>query len=478
VQQQLEEQLAPLQKRIPVLPRSVKGEFRRFKWAVLIVAYGVFFGLPWLPWERADAPSQAVLFDLPGRRFLIFDFVAYPQDVLWLALLLFIAAVLLFFVTGLVGRAFCGYFCFQTLWTDFYIWIESKIQGERPARIRLFRQPWDREKIVKLGLTHLLWLLASFWTGISFVAYFAHAPQLLADFLTGQATTAAYLTVGVITLSTYAAAGLMREQVCAFICPYGRFQSVMYDPETLAVHYDAKRGEGAHGRAGARGGQRSLEERRASGHGDCIDCGMCVQVCPAGIDIRDGLQYRCISCGLCIDACNSIMDSMCFPRGLIRYDSETNLAKARPDKPHLHWTRLKIIGYGVALVGMTAYLIVSIATRSEFERSVSQVRQPLFVTLSNGDIRDRYQIRITNTGKKEETYAVSAREIPPSALDLGNFAQVKVKPGHSATVMASVKLSPEDAAKTRQFHFVIRPQSKPEQAKAELARFDSDAGER
>ncbi|MGA7948838.1 MAG: cytochrome c oxidase accessory protein CcoG [Thiobacillaceae bacterium] len=475
--QQLEEQLAPLQKRIPVFTRSVKGKFRRFKWAVLGFAYGIFFGLPWLPWARSDAPSQAVLFDLPGRRFLIFDLVVYPQDGVWLALLLFIAAVLLFFVTGLVGRAFCGYFCFQTLWTDFYLWIETKIQGERPARIRLFRQPWDREKTLKLGLTHLLWLLASFWTGISFVAYFAYAPHLLNDFFAGQAASAAYLTVGLITLSTYAAAGLMREQICAYICPYGRFQSVMYDPETLAVHYDAKRGEGRHGRASARSGLRNLEERHAQGHGDCIDCGMCVQVCPAGIDIRDGLQYRCISCGLCIDACNSIMDSMHFPRGLIRYDSETNLAQPQLKEPHLHWRRLKIVGYGVALVGMTGFLIISIATRGDFDRSVSQVRQPLFVTLSNGDIRDRYQIRITNTGKHEETYVIGVRDLPSAALDLGNFAAVKVRPGHSTTIMASVKLSPENAAKIRKFHFLIKPQSRPDETQAELANFDSNLGQ-
>ena len=474
MQQQLEEQLAPLQKRIPVFTRSVEGHFRRFKWAVLVIAYGIFFGLPWLPWARVDAPSQAVLFDLPGRRFLILDLAVYPQDVVWLALLLFIAAMLLFFVTGLVGRAFCGYFCFQTLWTDFYIWMETKIQGERPARIRLFRQPWDREKTVKLALTHLLWLLASFWTGVTFAAYFTYAPQLLSDFFTGHAAAAAYLTVGILTLSTYAAAGLMREQICTYICPYGRFQSVMYDPETLAVHYDAKRGEGLHGRAGARSGLRNLEDRRTQGYGDCIDCSMCVQVCPAGIDIRDGLQYRCISCGLCIDACNSIMDSMNFPRGLIRYDSETNLARPQAQKPRLHWKRLKIIGYGVALLGMTAYLGFSIATRSDFGRSVSQVRQPLFVTLSNGDIRDRYQIRITNTGTRPETYLISARDLPPTALDLGNFARVSVKPGHSTTVMASVTLSPERAATTHAFHFLVIPQAKPDRAQAELARFDSN----
>ena len=222
----LEDQLGLYQKRIPIFTRSVKGRFRRFKTSVLVLAYAIYFLLPWLPWSRLDAPAQAVLFDLPGRRFLIFGLTVYPQDVIWLALLLFIAAILLFFVTGLVGRAFCGYFCFQTLWTDFFIWIEHAIQGERPARVRLYRQPWNREKILKIGSTHALWLLVSFWTGLTFVAYFSYAPQLVVAFFTGQAAAAAYITVSILALSTYAAAGLMREQICTYVCPYGRFQKI------------------------------------------------------------------------------------------------------------------------------------------------------------------------------------------------------------------------------------------------------------
>lgn len=501
MQSGLEDQIALYQKRIPIFTRSVKGRFRRFKTSVLVAAYAIYFLLPWLPWSRPDAPTQAVLFDLPGRRFLIFGLTVYPQDVVWLALLLFIAAILLFFVTGLVGRAFCGYFCFQTLWTDFFIWIEQRIQGERPARVRLYRQPWNREKLIKIGTTHALWLLASFWTALTFVAYFAYAPQLVVDFFTGQAAPAAYITAAVLTLSTYVAAGLMREQVCTYVCPYGRFQSVMYEAETLAVHYDARRGEGTAGRAVVRAGrgiavvrrrsggadgpalerrrislsnaERALAERRAQGYGDCVDCGLCVQVCPAGIDIRDGLQYKCISCGLCIDACNSIMDSFGFPRGLIRYDSEKNLALPSPARPKLHWKRLKIVGYGIALVLMTAYLGYSIATRSTFDRAVSQIRQPLYVVLSNGDIRNRYQIRITNKSGAEERYRIVARGLPPNALDLGNFAEIGIKPGHTGLVQASVRLSPAEAGRTRQFALTIVPASRPAEARSESVRFDS-----
>ncbi|MDO9468526.1 MAG: FixG Ig-like domain-containing protein [Thiobacillus sp.] len=494
----LEDQLGLYQKRIPIVTRSVTGRFRRFKTSVLALANAIYFLLPWLPWSRLDAPAQAVLFDLPGRRFLIFGLTVYPQDVIWLALLLFIAAILLFFVTGLVGRAFCGYFCFQTLWTDFFIWIEQKIQGERPARVRLYRQPWDREKILKVGGTHALWALVSLWTGLSFVAYFTYAPQLVVDFFTGQAATAAYITTGILTLSTYVAAGLMREQICTYVCPYGRFQSVMYEPETLAVHYDARRGEGTLGRAVVRAGrgiaverrraegavaeerrhanlsagQRALAERHEKGFGDCVDCGLCVQVCPAGIDIRDGLQYKCISCGLCIDACNTIMDSFNFPRGLIRYDSEKNLASPEPAAPRLHWKRLKIIGYGVALVLMSAYLVYSIASRGSFDRAITQIRQPLYVVLSNGDIRNRYQIRITNKAAQAQTYAITAQGIPADALDLGHFREITIKSGHSGLVQASVRLPPAVAAKTPGFDLVITPQDTPAETRKERVRFD------
>ncbi|MFP5419049.1 MAG: 4Fe-4S dicluster domain-containing protein [Gammaproteobacteria bacterium] len=499
----LEDQLGLYQKRIPIFTRSVKGKFRRFKTSVLVVAYAVYFLLPWLPWTRLDAPDQALLFDLPGRRFLVFGLTVYPQDIIWLALLLFIAAILLFFVTGLVGRAFCGYFCFQTVWTDFFIWIEHRIQGERPSRVRLFRQPWNREKALKLGLTYGAWLLVAFWTGFTFVAYFNYAPQLFRDFFTGDAAYAAYITTAVLTVSTYVAAGLMREQICTYVCPYGRFQSVMYEPETLTVHYDAARGEGAHGRAVVRSGrglvgerrrspapaagavvaerreksmstgQRALAERHAQGLGDCVDCGLCVQVCPAGIDIRDGLQYKCISCGLCVDACNTIMDSFGFPRGLIRYDSEANLAAKTDTPPRLHWRGLKTIGYGVALLVMSGFLVYSVGSQDSFDRSVSQIRQPLYVVLSNDDIRNRYQIRITNKSSKVQTYRVTAPGAPDHALDLGRLSEITIRPGHSGLIQASIRLPPALASNTHRVDLMITPVGNPADARTESVRFDS-----
>ena len=420
-------------KRVPIIPRSIKGPFRRFKSGILWLGFAVYFLLPWLPWPRGDAPSQAVMFDIPGRRYLIFDLTVYPQDIFWLALLLFIAAVFLFFMTAMVGRAFCGYFCFQTLWTDAFIWLEHFIQGERPARLRLAREPWsNREKLFKVGATRLAWVLLSIWTALTFVFYFGHAPTLLADIFLGRAPAAAYITTLTLTISTYAAAGMLREHVCTFICPYGRFQSAMYDPETLTVHYDKVRGEGASGRVAARSGLRSREERAAKGHGDCVDC------------------------GLCVDACNTIMDKMGWSHGLIRYDSETNLAKPAPGPVRLHWKSLKVLGYGVSLVLMTAYLIYDMSHRNSFEHSIQQVRQPLFVTLSDGSIRNRYQIRLTNISGAEEHFAIEARRLPAGALDMGNFSQVSIKNGKSVIIQASVKLDPVQARQVKEFEFVIR----------------------
>ncbi|HQR50308.1 MAG TPA: cytochrome c oxidase accessory protein CcoG [Methylophilaceae bacterium] len=450
------------QKHIPIFVRSVEGKFRNFKTGILVLAYSVFFALPWLPWERVSAANQAVLFDLGSRRFFIFNLVVYPQDIFWLSMLLFIAAALLFFVTGLVGRAWCGYFCFQTLWADMFMLIEHMIQGERPARMRLYKQPWNMEKVLKVGSSHFFMILISFWTGFSFVAYFAYAPELLQNFFTGHAADAAYITVITLTITTYVAGGLSREQICLHICPYARFQSVMYEPDTLAVSYDTRRGEGSTGRVLPMPGLRTREERQAMGHGDCIDCGFCVQVCPTGIDIRNGLQYQCISCGLCIDACNNIMESVGFPRGLIRYDSERNLHSAHPEKPQLKWKRLKVLGYATALLIMIGALIYSVATRTNTELRVQQVRQPLFVELADESVRNRYQLHIVNKTEHEETYKIEVRGIPATALDLGAVSEIRARAGKDLRLNAKVDLEEHLAEQTHEFEFVVTPASDPE----------------
>ncbi len=460
------------QKRIPIYTRSVKGKFRNFKTAVLVLAYTVFFALPWLPWQRSSAASQAVMFDLESRRFFIFNLVVYPQDIFWLALLLFIAAVLLFFVTGLVGRAWCGYFCFQTLWMDCFMLIENLIQGERPARMRLAKQPWNLEKVLKVGGLHAAMILVSLWTGFTFVAYFTHAPEFIVHFFHGTAHPTAYFSVLMLGLSTYAAGGIAREQICTYVCPYARFQSVMYEQDTLAPSYDFRRGEGSAGRALPSAGVRTQEERQANGHGDCIDCGFCVQVCPTGVDIRKGLQYQCISCGLCIDACNTIMDSLGWKRGLIRYDSDRNIHSEQPAKPQLKWKNLKVIGYAAALLVMSGALAYNIGTRSDAEVRIQQVRQPLYIHLSDEKIRNRYEVHIVNKSEHAETYTLKVSGIPPEALAVAaNANPVAIQAGKDIKLAVKVDLDEQLAEKTRSFDFVVVPQSDPKLTITRKARF-------
>ena len=430
--------------RVPIHPRSVSGRFRNLKTGILLLAYAVFFLLPWLRWEREMGPSQAVLFDIPNRRFYLFDLIVYPQDIFWLAGLLMIAALLLFFVTGIAGRVFCGYFCFQTLWTDVYMFIERRIQGERPARLRLLKQPWNAEKILKLGATHASWLLVAFATGLGFVLYWADAPTMVRDFFAGQAANAAYITAGLLTVTTYTFAGLAREQVCTYMCPYARFQSVMFDRDTLIVSYDQARGEGTVGRAKPARDLKTREERQQADVGDCIDCGYCVQVCPTGIDIRNGLQIECIHCALCVDACDAIMDKQGWPRGLIRYTSETAL-EGRPTR----FFKLKTVGYGSAIVVVTGLLVLSILGRAELDASVSQVRQPLFVQMSDGSTQNSYEIALNNKTQRSLDLEIRVVGLEGAVLDLGRVEEIVLEPSQRTTVLARVRYHPDEEHPTR-----------------------------
>ena len=440
------------QARIPIYPRSVKGRFRNLKWWILGLAYGVYFLLPWLRWERAVGPDQAVLFDIEGRRFYLFDLVVHPQDIFWLAGLLVIAALLLFFVTAVAGRVFCGYFCFQTLWTDVFVLVERLVQGERPARIRLDRQPWGLEKLRKKGLTHLLWLGVALLTGLSFTLYWGNAPQLIRDMALGQAPFPAYATTLFLTATTYVMAGFAREQVCTYMCPYSRFQSAMFDPDTLIVSYDEARGEGSQGRHKVTRGLKTREERQAAGVGDCIDCGYCVQVCPTGIDIRNGLQIQCIHCALCVDACDNIMDSLGWPRGLIRYTSE-NALEGKPT----HLVRPKTVGYAVALVAVTGILVWSIATRAPLDASVAQVRQPLFVQLSDGRIQNSYEIKLNNKTQHPVRLDIALVGLDGAELDTGRIDTVTLDAEDSVRVMARVRYAPTDDRDRYDFQFRLIP---------------------
>ena len=439
------------QERIEIFPRSVKGRYRSIKSGILLLAYTVYFLLPWLRWSREVGPEQAILFDIESRRFYIFDLVVYAQDIFWLAGLLLIAAFLLFFVTGLAGRVFCGYFCFQTLWTDVFVLIERLVQGERNARIKLHQADWSNDKLFKMSLTHVLWLLVSLLTGLSFTLYWGDAPELIVQMLSGDAPFAAYATTLFLTMTTYVMAGMAREQVCTYMCPYARFQAVMFDSDTLIVAYDEKRGERESGRLKPKKGLMTSAERDNASVGDCIDCGYCVQVCPTGIDIRNGMQYQCTSCALCIDACNTIMTSIKFPTGLIRYSSEHALEgkKTRLFKP-------KNIGYALALLATIVLLVWSVASRSELEMLVRQVRQPLSVTLSDGQVQNRYDIKINNKSTKPIKYRITIEGINGAELDMGPFNEIHLPAEHSVKLIAKVRVAPEKVTKSRtKFNFVI-----------------------
>lgn len=443
-----------IQPKAALQPRSVEGRFRNIKSGILIFAYAAFFLLPWLRWERAVGPDQAILFDIPGRRYYIFDLVVHAQDIFWLTALLFLAAVLLFFVTTLFGRVFCGYFCFQTLWTDAFRWIEKWIQGDRVARVRLDKQPWNFEKFRKKGLTHLLWLALSLWTGISFALYWGDAFELTLGFFTGSAPGAMYGTALILMATTYLTAGWAKEYVCLHMCPYSRFQSVMFDQDTMIVSYDMNRGEGEQGRAKPVKALRDLDNRHDAGHGDCVDCGLCVQVCPTGIDIRNGLQIGCIHCALCIDACDGIMDKMGWKRGLIRYTSEHGLEGKKTKI-----LKLRTVGYGLATLLATVYLVWSISSSKLLEATAVQVRSPLFVTLSDGRIQNSYEVKVNNKTMEAASYQLTLENLDGAELDLGKFADMQLGPDASLRILAKVRyvVPAGDTVKNREFQFRLTP---------------------
>jgi len=417
------------QRREKIYTRKIEGFYQRLRlftgWPLLVG----YFLLPWLTWDG----RQAVLFDLPARKFHIFGLTFWPQDFPMLAFLLIIAAYSLFAVTTFAGRIWCGYTCPQTVWTSIFMWLEQHTEGSRNQRIKLDKAPWSTEKIVKKITKHSSWLFVAFATGVTFVGYFYPIRQLLPELFTLSAGHWQILWTVFFTLATYVNAGWMREQVCKYMCPYARFQSVMFDRDTLIVSYDPNRGE-------PRGSRKRSVDHRTLGLGDCIDCELCVQVCPTGIDIRNGLQYECIGCALCVDACNSVMDKMEYPRGLIRYTSEHELEGGTT-----HWLRPRIIGYVVVLALMVGVFSYNIVNRIPLELTVIRDRNQLYVTTDTGAIDNIYTLRLANMDQKAHEFDITVTGIPGATM-IGETSHT-LDGGEVRTLTLRVRAEAEDLDK-------------------------------
>ena len=413
------------QKREKIYTRKIEGFFQRLRlytgWPLLIG----YFGLPWLEWGG----RQAILFDLPARKFHILGMTFWPQDFSMLAFLLIIAAYSLFAVTVVAGRVWCGYTCPQTVWTSIFMYLEQRFEGSRNQRMKLDKAPMSLEKFARKGMKHSSWLFVAFMTGMTFVGYFYPIRQLVPELATLSTGFWQAAWTVFFTLATYINAGWMREQVCKYMCPYARFQSVMFDKDTLIVSYDAKRGD-------PRGSRKHNADYKELGLGECIDCQLCVQVCPTGIDIRDGLQYECIGCALCIDACNSVMDKMNYPRNLISYTSEHELEGGT-----FHWLRPRIIGYAIMLSIMTGVFAYNIINRVPLEMTVMRDRGELYVETADGRIENIYTIHIVNMTDEQRRYTLNISGLEGAKI-VGNSEPI-VAAGGDLTVPLRVNAAPE-----------------------------------
>ncbi len=401
-------------KRKAVYPKAVDGTFRRLKWAIMIVTLTIYYVTPWLRWDRGPwAPDQAVLVDLANRRFYMFGIEIWPHEFYFVAGLLVMAGIGLFLVTSAVGRAWCGYACPQTVWTDLFQHVERLVDGDRNAQLRLARAPWGPAKIARRALKYAIWLLISVATGGAWIFYFADAPTLARQFVTGEAAFVAYATVAVLTATTFVFGGFMREQVCIYMCPWPRIQSAMLDEKSLIVTYKDWRGEPRH-----RGTKKAtLADLKL---GDCIDCNQCVAVCPTGIDIREGPQVGCITCALCIDACDKVMAQVGRPRGLIDYTTFENAELERkgeapkPLKRVLFRPRTLIYFSIWGAIGLA--LLFGLSTRTRLDISAQEDRNPIYVRLSDGAVRNGYTVKIRNMELRPRNVRITLEGLPGAVM--------------------------------------------------------------
>jgi cytochrome c oxidase accessory protein FixG len=467
-----------------IFPKRAEGSFRRFKWIVMLITLGIYYLTPWLRWNRGPyAPDQGVLIDLANRRFYFFPIEIWPQEFYFVAGLLIMAGFGLFLVTSTVGRAWCGYTCPQTVWVDLFLVVERAVEGDRNARIKLDAAPWSVGKLFKRVTKHLIWLIIAVLTGGAWIFYFADAPTLLRNLATGQAAPVAYITVAILTGTTYVFGGLMREQVCTYMCPWPRIQAAMLDENSLTVTYNDWRGEPR---------SRHAKKTAAEGQsvGDCVDCNACVAVCPMGIDIRDGQQLECITCALCIDACDSVMDKIGRERGLISYatlaEYQSNMALATaggisaidPTRVHdasgklsdkvatFHIKKLlrpRTLIYFAAwsLVGLG--LIYALLTRERLQVNVLADRNPQFVVLSDGSIRNGYTVKLLNMIPEPRNITVTLEGLPGGEMSVVGMEHaperafvVEVEPDKLKTLRVFVRQPRENiAGQTQHFSFVV-----------------------
>ena len=427
------EMIALYQAHKKIYPRSVTGVFANWRWGLVFLTQIIFYGLPWLEWGQ----RQMVLFDLAARRFYIFGLVLYPQDFIYLTGMLVVSALSLFLFTAVAGRLWCGYACPQTVYTEIFLWIERKFEGDRSAQMRRDAQPMSLDKFWRKGGKQLAWVAVALWTGFTFVGYFTPIRSLGLDFAQGNVGPWGIFWTGFYAFATYGNAGFMREQVCKYMCPYARFQSAMFDKDTLIVTYDTERGE-------PRGARSRKADPAALNLGSCTDCSLCVQVCPTGIDIRNGLQYECIGCGACADVCDTVMDKMGYARGLVRYTTQNAMAN--------HWTRAqtwrhvlrpRVLLYSSILLSIVIAMVVSMSLRTPFKVNVVRDRGVMARIVSGGKIENVYQLQVMNATESAQRYRITAQGLPGLAVASEDVVTVD---STQATRLAVRVQAPYDAA--------------------------------
>ena len=443
-----------------IYPRAVHGWFAAWRWSLVWATQLVFYGVAWLPWNG----RQAVLFDIAQRKFYIFGLVFWPQDIFYLALLLIVAALSLFLFTAVAGRLWCGYACPQTVYTEIFMWVERVIEGDRTHRIKLDRAGPSARKLGLKAAKHAVWIALALWTGFTFVGYFTPIRELageVAAFATGPWETFWILFYG---FATYGNAGWMREQVCTYMCPYARFQSAMFDKDTLIISYDARRGE-------PRGSRPKQADHRARGLGDCVDCSICVQVCPTGIDIRDGLQYQCIGCAACIDGCDQVMDRMGYPRGLIRYSTQRALERGLDARQVLKRAlRPRVLVYTAILWTIIAAAAAGLWLRTPLKVDVIRDRAAIARVVEGGRIENVYRLQIMNTAEAKRSFDIRVEGLP--TLHLAGDTHVEVNPTSARMVAVRARVEPGATGPgTHRIEFTVSSADAPEVAVRERSVF-------